>query len=485
VITRSPSRVWIAGVNTGRNEMVKTGSRHIMGARWSPDGSKLPLTTASRPINDEEQLRPRLETVSIAGGEPRLYGATLGKINTPEWSPDGKSIAFLGSILADSAFYPEGLFVCRGAGSTPENLNPESDYSIDAFRWLGNGDAILVSIVQGAYRHLARLSPALPRPVRITGREYTVQTRSDFSSSNGGASQAFVAARYDRPPDVWVLDGNNGAHQVTHLNPHLEGLEYGKGEEVHWKARDDWDISGVLILPPGYKPGVRYPMVVHLHGSNSAELNDYQVTSTNWGQFYAAQGYIALMPNYRGNVTGGPKFSRASKHDWGGKDMTDVLDGVDAMVRKGIADADHRGISGISYGGYLTARTITQDTRFKTATLVSGISNWIALHTGQTAAPESAQKMEWVHNPYDISQLLWDRSPSAHLKDVKSATIIFWGEFDPAIPVTQAIELYRGLRHFGVPSKLIVYPRDGHVPRERNHMKDLYTRVNAWLRQYL
>ena len=165
--------------------------------------------------------------------------------------------------------------------------------------------------------------------------------------------------------------------------------------------------------------------------------------------------------------------------------MTDVLDGVDAMVRKGVADPGHLGISGISYGGYLTARTITRDTRFKTAILVSGISNWIGIHTGQTAAPEAAQKMEWIDNPYDITDLLWDRSPTAHLKDVKSATLIFWGEFDPAIPVSQAIELYRGLRHFGVPSKLIVYPRDGHVPRERNHMQDQYTRMTDWLRKYL
>ena len=155
------------------------------------------------------------------------------------------------------------------------------------------------------------------------------------------------------------------------------------------------------------------------------------------------------------------------------------------MVRKGIADPNHLGISGISYGGYLTARTITQDTRFKAAVLVSGIANWIGIHTGQTAAPESVHKIEWIDNPYDIPELLWDRSPSAHLKNVKSATLIFWGEFDSAIPVSHAVEIFRGLRHFGVPSKLIVYPRDGHVARERNHLKDEYERIVAWFHQYL
>jgi dipeptidyl aminopeptidase/acylaminoacyl peptidase len=110
---------------------------------------------------------------------------------------------------------------------------------------------------------------------------------------------------------------------------------------------------------------------------------------------------------------------------------------VDALVRQGIADPDRLGISGISYGGYLTARAVTQTTRFKAAVMASGISNWFALHTGQTTAPESAARLEWDRSPFDAAALLWDRSPSAHVRDVKTPTLLLWGEHD-SIPVSQA-----------------------------------------------
>ena len=107
------------------------------------------------------------------------------------------------------------------------------------------------------------------------------------------------------------------------------------------------------------------------------------------------------------------------------------------------------------------------------------------MHTGWSAAPGAATANEWGKSPYDIHDDIWDRSPSAHLNRVKTATLIVWGEFDPAIPVTQSIELFRGLRHFGVTSKLVVYPREGHVPREVNHERDLYQRIIEWFQSYL
>jgi dipeptidyl aminopeptidase/acylaminoacyl peptidase len=485
MLRRKPNGLWIVDVRTERAQELPVGGLHVLSVRWSPDGSQLLLVTAARPVTDEEQLRPKLMVASTAGGEPVLYCPTLGKISGADWSPDGRSIAFMGSVAAESDFYPGGLFVCRGPSSTPRNLNPDSPYSLENFRWSGARESMLVTVARGAHRYLARLSPAEPLPVRITDPAWEVQYRSDYSASSDGKRTALVLAKYNVPPDVWLLDGDGGKRQITHLNPELEQRVYGEGSEVRWKARDGLEISGVRILPVGYKKGVRYPMVVHLHGSNVGEINDFQASSMHWGQMLAAKGFAVLIPNYRGSLTDGPKFMRASKHDWGGKDMLDVLDGVDAMVREGLADPDRLGISGISYGGYLTARTITQTTRFRAAALVSGISNWVGIHTGQTAAPESAHKIEWVENPFDIANLLWDRSPTAHVRNVKSATLIMWGEFDYAIPLSQAIELFRGLRHFGVPSKLVVYPRDGHVPRETNHMRDMLGRAVSWFQQYL
>jgi dipeptidyl aminopeptidase/acylaminoacyl peptidase len=273
--------------------------------------------------------------------------------------------------------------------------------------------------------------------------------------------------------------------QLTHLNPELEHREYGEGREVKWKAKDGTEISGVLLLPAGYQAGRRYPLVTHLHGSNMGEANDFQVSSVHWGQMLAAHGFAVLMVNFRGSLTNGSEFMHAFWGDLGGKDVQDAIAGSDAMVQEGIADPARLGISGVSYGGYLTARAITVTTKYKTAVMLSGVTNYYSVHTGWSAAPGAAAANEWGHSPYDVHDFIWDRSPSAHLDRVKTATLILWGEFDPAIPPTQAIELFRGLRHFGVTSKLVIYPREGHVPREVNHERDLYQRVIDWFQTHL
>ena len=478
---RNLNRLWTVNVKTGRAEQVQIGPKHVMDMDWSPDGSRFLLTVADSPYPDDMYLRPRLVTVSSSGGKPTLYCATLGKLRGASWSPDGKSIAFMGSLKGGADFYPGGLFQCSGPGSAPRNLVQESSFSVETFRWGADGRWLLVSVADGAQHYLGRLGLKSGKLTRLTTQPWQLQYRSHYSLSSVGDRIACVLSRYDQPPDLWMVPAAGGARQLTQLNPELENRSYGQTREVRWKARDGLEITGVLIRPVESRPGERFPMIAYIHGSNSTDFIDFQVRA----QFLAAHGYAVFLPNYRGSITGGARFQQGNQTDFGGKDFADILDGVQAMLDRGIGDPDRLGVVGESYGGYLSAWTVTQTPRFRAAVMIFGISSWFSLHAGLTMAPESGAKLEWLRAPYEHPERLWDRSPVAHIRNVKTPTLLLWGENDPFIPLSQGHEFFRGLRNYHVPSQLIVYPREGHGLRERNHLEDYYRRILGWFDRYV
>jgi dipeptidyl aminopeptidase/acylaminoacyl peptidase len=272
--------------------------------------------------------------------------------------------------------------------------------------------------------------------------------------------------------------------QLTHLNPELESRTDGASEEFRWRARDGQEITGVLIKPVGFRQGVRNPLIAQVHGSQVADTTEFQASWMNWGQLLAANGYAVLLPNYRGSLTGGAGFARANQGDLGGKDLDDIIDGIEALVRQGIADPDRLGIGGVSYGGFLSALAVTRTPRFKAAVMGIGLANWISM-AGATTGPEGMVALSWLHSPYEDHQLLWDRSPLAHAKNVRTPTLIYAGERDPLVPVAQSREFFRALRHFRVPSEFIIYPREGHSVLEPNHLRDNLKRIVDWFDRYV
>jgi dipeptidyl aminopeptidase/acylaminoacyl peptidase len=272
--------------------------------------------------------------------------------------------------------------------------------------------------------------------------------------------------------------------QLTHVNPELSNCRFGESSEVIWKSRDGLRISGVLIRPVGYQSGTRVPLVVQVHGSQVADVNEFQGSWMNWGQLLAARGYAVLLPNYRGSLTDGARFARANQGDLGGKDFEDVLDGVDAVVKLGIADPERVGIGGVSYGGFLTAWAVTQTARFKAAVMGIGISNWVSM-AGQTPGPEGMVRFYWLHSPYRNPEMFWSRSPLAFVEKVKTPIFIYACERDPLVPVSQSREFFRGLQHFGVPSEFVLYPREGHSIQEPNHLRQNLKRILNWYDRYL
>ena len=475
-----PQRLWMLDLATGRTRRVEAGDEHIVRVSWSPDGSRFLLTIAEDANLDYEWTRSRLAVLPVSGGEPKLYCPTRGKMVSPGWIPDGSGISFLGASANGTEQSPGSLFVCKGAGSKPVDLTEGRQYTAQSYHWLPDGKSALLGIVERNTRYLTRLETGSREIEKLSRRPRVLS--SNISLSADGRQVACAFEDPGAPADIFTGPLGEELGQITHLNPDLEKITYAETEEVDWKARDGWDITGVLVKPVDYESGKSYPTIVQVHGGpESADLNGFQI---RWAQLFAAHGYAVFLPNYRGSIGRGVEYTIANHGDRGGKDFEDILDGVDALVERGIADPERLGVGGWSYGGFMSAWTVTQTDRFKASVVGEGITNWYSL-MGMAPVPVWNAEAHFLVWHYDDPQAYWKFSPVLQVKKVKTPTLLLWGEKDPFIPPPQAREFFRGLRYYGVPSELVIYPREGHGFREPLHRKDAYRRVLEWYGRYV
>ncbi len=233
------------------------------------------------------------------------------------------------------------------------------------------------------------------------------------------------------------------------------------------------------MKPAGYDGKAKLPLVVRVHGGPTSRWRD---SIDSWGQVLAARGYAVLYPNVRGSIGYGQKFTEMNRADWGGGDFKDVMAGVDDLIAKGIADPERLGIGGWSYGGYMAAWAVTQTTRFKAAVSGAGMSDLIS----EFGTEKESAGDEWFWGtPYEKPEGFLNGSPILYVKNVKTPTLILHGEADTTDPPGQSQEFYRGLKHYGVASELVMYPREPHNFREPKHRVDMLTRMVDWFGRYL
>jgi dipeptidyl aminopeptidase/acylaminoacyl peptidase len=197
----------------------------------------------------------------------------------------------------------------------------------------------------------------------------------------------------------------------------------------------------------------------------------------------AEAGYAVLMPNPRGSAGRGQAFARANLGDMGGGDLQDILAGVDALEAAGVVDGARVGIMGGSYGGFMAAWAITQTDRFRASVAMAAVTNWLSFH--HTTNIGRFDELFLDADPYAPGSDYFDRSPVVHARRVTTPTLVMHGERDLCVPVSQGQELYQALADAGVPTELVLYPREGHGWREREHQLDGFRRIREWFDRYL
>ncbi len=268
------------------------------------------------------------------------------------------------------------------------------------------------------------------------------------------------------------------AEKLSSFNASFEQIDLVEPEMVSYPSFDGTKIEAALLRPPGGRPA---PAVILVHGGPTGR---WSARFQDWGQLLVAKGFAVLYPNIRGSTGYGMDFLVANRRDWGGGDFQDVLAAVHYLVENKIADADHVGIGGWSYGGYMAAWAVTRTDRFRASVAGAPMTNLVSEY-GTEMSEINSYDTWFLGNPYENLDLFRDRSPLTHVQSAKTPTLILCGENDVTDPVGQCTELYRGLRRYETAAELVLYPREGHGFREQKHREDVLRRVVEWFDRYL
>ena len=481
-------RLHAVAVDSGASALITRMDMTVDQFDWSPDDSQFVLTAANSPSDDDHELALKIYTVPSSGGTARKVLDQHGRIAHPHWSPDGRSIAWLGSIAVNDP-WAGSLFVMPATGGAPRNLMSGYDGTTI---WLGRVPGRPRSLGVLLEEHLGnalraidldtgRIEPLLVPSVILSGPP---------SFSRDGRTVAFAAHSPSHPTEAFVGrlgSGKTGeAKRITVSNPGLQALTLATQEVTRWKSKDGTEIEGLLLKPVGYQAGRRYPIVLHVHGgSEGISPNGWQADYHNFGQLLAARGYAVLYPNYRGSRGRGTNFVRGNRHDLMGREWEDIETALDHAIAMGIADGERAGIYGFSWGGYAAGWGATfASHRFKAAVGGAGIYNWIS-EAGTNDTRMHEQLAHWDSPLYDDFLLYLDRSPIYHIAKARTPLLLLHGEMDPSCPIGQAIEMHTALKWKGTPVELVAYPREGHGMSEPAHQEDFLMRGLGWLDRYL
>ncbi len=481
------ARVWSLDLATRQIRQVTQGDVQVWEFEESPDGRDLILLISDSP-SEYDWYRPRLACLPVEGGVPQTIFTPPGnkQMALPRWSPDGNRLAFIACLWSDRGVVSGDLWTMDAEGGRARNLTSGAPFDISWYEWTDDGRAFVVMGYERGDAMIGTVDAADGTYRRWWSGEVGFMDRYWQHFARAGDTLAMVREDVSHPVDVWTARVQNGSvawKQLTDMNPQADEITIGAVEKTAWKSRDGLEIQGFLVKPINYEPGRRYPLVTWVHGGPAGNHGPrYYAMGTRF-QLLAAKGFLVLLPNPRGSLGWGVNFTESNVGDMGGMDWQDILAGVDYCIAQGWADEKRLGLAGWSYGGFMTAWGITQTDRFQAAMIGAGITNWLSFHGTSNLAV-------WDHianaaNPFERGGTYDRFSPMQYIANVKTPTLLLHGANDPYVPVGQAYEYFRALKDLGVPAELVVYPREGHGIREKNHQRDLMRRTVEWFERYL
>jgi dipeptidyl aminopeptidase/acylaminoacyl peptidase len=476
-------RLTLVDAATARVRQISPADLYVYEFDWAHDGKRL-VVTAAHGSGDDNWYIASLMAVDAASGAMRTLIEKPGRqIAQPHWSPDGQKIAFIGGLMSDEPIAGGDIYSVAADGGEMSNLTPDMKFSAFNLKWSADSSRIIFAGIVDGGSGIARLDVADDKVVELwRGEERVADT--DFgcsiSLSADGKSSAVVRQSFTQPAEVWV--GAIGAwRQITHRNSGLRQA-WGKSVNLHWTT-DIGTVQGWLTYPKDFDAAKKYPLVVRVHGGPSWAVMPYWPTPSDYAMALPSQGYFVLQPNPRGSYGQGEKFTAANVKDFGYGDFRDILAGVDEAIKVAPIDPARLGITGWSYGGYMTMWSVTQTNRFRAAVSGAGLANFLSYY-GENKIDQ------WMipfmgATVYDAPELYAKMSPITFIKKVATPTLVIVGDSDGECPPPQSYEFWHALKTLGVPTELVIYPHEGHHFANPAHSRDVIERSVEWFNQYL
>jgi acylaminoacyl-peptidase len=475
-------RLTIINSDGGALQQLTPADLNIYEYDWAPDAKRFAALAAPGPADNNWWLA-QLYTVDSAGRMNPLYKPPANRqLAVPRWSPDGSHIAFIGGIMSDEGFNGGDIFLLSSNGGEPRDLTPNRKSTPSGFAWRGSDNIIFTEYVSGAS---AISTLALNSGIAETlwkGDEGVHQDGNfpDFALAADGRTSAVVRSSWQKPPEIWggpIGDWRQLTGANSNQQPH-----WGKAESIVWED-GDFHAQGWLLYPENFDPAKRYPMVVEIHGGPSSLKTPSWPSPRFDMSVMASLGYFVFFPNPRGSYGEGESFTRANVKDFGGGDLRDVLAGVDAVLKRAPIDKDRIGVTGWSYGGYMTMWTVTQTNRFRAAVAGAGIADWLSYY-GENSIDQWMTPF-FGASVYNDPAVYAKSSPITYIKQVKTPTLVVVGERDGECPAPQSFEFWHALKDLGVPTELVVYAGEGHAFHSPKDRLDVLRRTLEWFDKYL
>ncbi len=478
------NRLWRYDLSSGETSAVTEQDLQIYEFAWSPDGTQVAAIAADSPYN-WAWYGARLVVIDLESGAVETRYAPDKQLARPAWSPDGATVSVISCIFSDEGMTGGDVVLIDAASGQARNITEGHERSYLECFWAADAGSILAPAVEDGAAAVCRLGlDGACETLWFERVNLAAYGGSAMTQSRSGQHVALIVSTPDTPPAV--KHGRVGEHAIdwaamTAIDDELANHVNTTMTTIHWRSFDERSIQGLLLWPAGARPGVdALPMIVLVHGGPTG-ISGYgfpDTRSLGWAHLLAERGYLCFFPNYRGSMGFGTEFAELNNKDLGGGDLEDVLRGIDYCVEQGWANPHRLGIGGWSYGGYLTPWAVTQTPRFKAAVSGASITNWTSFHGVSTIQgwDETFNRTD----PYNADGFYTFRSPVYNLDTVQTPTLFLHGERDPICPVGQAYEMWRGLKERDVETELVVYPREPHGFREREHVRDLLTRIVDW-----
>jgi dipeptidyl aminopeptidase/acylaminoacyl peptidase len=495
----NPTQIWVRTGDTAPRQLTRTTYSH-RSVQLSPDGQWVafiadPRLRADSAVQAERDSLERLPydrardeaerndadvfVMPAAGGAARRVAETPGNEADLEWAPDSRRLAVV-SLPARTKSARLYVYDARG-GAAPTELLGDFKYEPESVRWTADGD-IAMSAATGGRTALYRVSPRTRTVREVLGGRRRL---SGFAYDPAGRTVAYVSTSMTRPQELYVagVDGRN-ERKLTSFNDAVgREIAFADAERFTYQGVGNLEIEGWLMKPHGYQPGRRYPLVLYIHGGPHSAYGEGWFDEF---QNLAGQGMMVLFTNPRGSSGYGADFTYATRGRWGAEDYQDLMQAVDIAVRRPDVDSTRLGVTGGSYGGFMTAWITTKTNRFRAAQTDRMISDWTYWYGASDA--QGLTEFEFFGKPWDNFAMYDSLSPIRHVQKVRTPTLIVQSEEDHRTPMGSAELWFVALEKQGVPAELVRYPRSTHELSRSGEpwlLVDRLGRLRQWFTHWL
>ncbi len=477
-------RLALVDAATGAVRQLSPKDMYVYEYDWSPDGRSF-AATAARGDGDANWWIAQLYTVSAeTGAMQSIYKPPVDRqLAVPRWSPDGKSIVFIGGLMSDEGSTGGDVFLVSAAGGDARDLTTGMASSASNITWPRKSPRLYFTEHFDGGSAVSQLDPATGQSERLWQGDESLNPPFDdsgISMTADGSGSAVIRHSFQKPPEVWA--GRIGDWKPLTQENRQRKPQWGEAKSLHW-TNEGFHIQGWLLYPSHFDPNRKYPMVVAVHGGPASSVKPSWPRPGYNPVLLTQQGYFVLLPNPRGSYGQGEKFTAANRRDFGGGDLRDILAGVDEAIRTAPVDSQRVGLTGWSYGGFMTMFAVTQTNRFRAAVAGAGIANWQSYY-GENAI-DTWMIPYFGASVYDDPAVYAKMSAIDFIKKAKTPTLIVVGDRDGECPAPQSFEFWRALQAMDVKTEMVVYANEGHSFHNPAHQKDVLLRMIEWFNDNL